>query len=301
MSNPTLALLTDSRFINPNNPDWYVQNILKDDALVAQALKKHDIDAVRVDWADPTFNWKSVTAAVFRTTWDYFEKIEAFRSWIDKTSKIIPFYNDIETIRWNLDKHYLLDMQERGVNIPHTVVKEINQTVDLLEFLKAAGCEEGIVKPTISGAAWNTFRFSKENLQEVENKTNALLKERAMLIQPFLKSVTSGELSLMLFGGKYSHAVKKVPKTGDFRVQDDHGGKVFHYEPSKEEITFGELAVSRCNPLPVYARVDVVKDNVGNLSLMELELIEPELFFRFNPLASEVFASELAKRITLRA
>ena len=302
MTQIRIALLTESRFINALNPGWYIQNILDDDTHLASSLLKYEINTIRIDWADPSFDLKSVDAAVFRTTWDYFEKIDSFLVWLEKTASTVPLFNTFELIKWNLDKHYLLDLGKRGVNVPHTLVKEINETVSLSNFLKNANCEVGIVKPTISGAAWNTYRFSKTNLEEVENKTNALLKERAMMIQPFQKSVTvNGELSLMLFGGRYTHAVKKVPKPGDFRVQDDHGGKVFLHEATKEEIQFAEKAVYACSTLPVYARVDIVRDNFGNLSLMELELIEPELFFRFYPKSAEVFAEELAKRITLRA
>jgi hypothetical protein len=92
-------------------------------------------------------------------------------------------------------------------------------------------------------------------------------------------------------GGRYTHAVRKIAKTGDFRVQDDHGGRVEVYEASTEEIEFGLLALEVCPYNPIYARIDIVRDNLGNLSLCELELIEPELWFRNNPSA----ADELAK------
>jgi len=126
-----------------------------------------------------------------------------------------------------------------------------------------------------------------------------LIKSESMLFQEFLNNITTqGEISLILIGGKYTHAVKKIAKKGDFRVQDDHGGAVEKYQPTIEEIIFAEncLKVSPFNP--IYARVDMVYDNNNELSLSELELIEPELWFRNNPKAAEQLAEEVFKTIS---
>ena len=116
-----------------------------------------------------------------------------------------------------------------------------------------------------------------------------------MLLQPFMHSVAQqGEISLCVIGGQVTHAVRKTPKPGDFRVQDDHGGSVHPYWAEPEEIRFAEKAVAACAVPPQYARVDMVRDPAGRLRLMELELIEPELFLRFNPLAARLLAAEIA-------
>ena len=116
-----------------------------------------------------------------------------------------------------------------------------------------------------------------------------------MLFQEFLENIIlSGEISLIMIGGKYTHAVKKIAKKGDFRVQDDHGGKVEKYTPNKEEITFAENCLKASPYTPVYARVDIVYDN-NKPSLSELELIEPELWFRNYPKATELLAREIEK------
>jgi glutathione synthase/RimK-type ligase-like ATP-grasp enzyme len=107
-----------------------------------------------------------------------------------------------------------------------------------------------------------------------------------------------GEITLMLFGGKYTHAVKKVAKPGDFRVQDDHGGKVYRYEPTSEEIAFAERAVHACPHLPVYARVDLVRNEQQQLVVMEFEMIEPELWLRFHPPSATSFATAIVQRLT---
>jgi glutathione synthase/RimK-type ligase-like ATP-grasp enzyme len=122
-----------------------------------------------------------------------------------------------------------------------------------------------------------------------------------MLLQPFLPSVLSqGEVSLILIAGKVSHAIRKTPREGDFRVQDDHGGQVYAHTPCTEEIAFAEAAVAACVVTPLYARVDVLRDEANRLRLIELELIEPELFFRFNPLAADTLAQHIRTALIIR-
>ncbi|PCH94146.1 MAG: hypothetical protein COB85_05915, partial [Bacteroidetes bacterium] len=123
-----------------------------------------------------------------------------------------------------------------------------------------------------------------------------LVRKETMLIQPFQKNVVDkGEVAYMIFDGKYTHAVLKTAKQGEFRVQDDFGGTVKEYTPSPEEIRFAEHAAKQCTPLPVYARVDVITDNEEKLAVTEMELIEPELWFRFHPEAADRFANAIFK------
>ena len=115
------------------------------------------------------------------------------------------------------------------------------------------------------------------------------------MLQPFQRVILdSGELSLMVIGGRHTHAVRKVAQPDDFRVQDDHGGTVHPYAPTADEIAFAERAVAACDPAPVYARVDMLHDNDGALAVMELELVEPELFMRLHPPAAEALADRIA-------
>ena len=112
-----------------------------------------------------------------------------------------------------------------------------------------------------------------------------------MLFQEFLTNITTeGEISLIMIVGKYTHAVKKIAKKGDFRVQDDHGGSVEEYNATKAEIDFAEKCIKNCPYFPIYARVDIVYDNNNLPSLSELELIEPELWFRNYPKAAKYLA-----------
>lgn len=112
------------------------------------------------------------------------------------------------------------------------------------------------------------------------------------MVQPFqADNARTGEGTLTVFGGRYSHAVRQAAKSGDFRVQDDHGGTVRTYQPMDDQIELAERAAARCDPVTVYGRVDMVRDDDGRLAVMQQELIEPELWLRYHPPAAEVFAA----------
>ena len=120
-----------------------------------------------------------------------------------------------------------------------------------------------------------------------------------MLFQKYLYNITDkGEISLIMIGGEYTHAVRKIAKKGDFRVQDDHGGIVTPHTATIAEIEFAEKCIKNCPYNPLYARVDIVYDNNKKLSLSELELIEPELWFRNNKDSVKKMANVIFKKIT---
>ena len=156
-----------------------------------------------------------------------------------------------------------------------------------------------VIKPCISGAARHTYKISQENITAHEELFSELIANEAMIIQPFQKNIVKkGEISMMVVDGKFTHAVLKIAKPGDFRVQDDFGGTVSDYTPTQEEITYAENAVKSCPEMPIYARVDVFLDNENKLALAELELIEPELWFRNHPKAAHKLAKAIKERIT---
>ena len=293
-----LALLTEPRYLKAAPPDAdaataaYYANIHREDALLSAALAVHGVRTTRVDWSDLRVDWSSFDAGIFRTTWDYFERIEEFRVWLAQVEGRLPLLNSGNIVRWNLDKHYLLELQRAGLDVVPTFVAHRGTHAALSELLTTFGWTEGIAKPAISGAARHTWR-ARAGDTTTDARFDALVFEEDMLVQPFVPSVLErGEVSVMVFGGRATHAVQKVPKRGDFRVQDDHGGSVHPYVATDRERTFAERAVAIATELvgaPVYARVDIVDLN-GAPALMELELIEPELFMREAPSSADVFA-----------
>jgi glutathione synthase/RimK-type ligase-like ATP-grasp enzyme len=293
-----VTLITDSRYVNPAEINWYIQNILDDDKLVTEALQKRGLSVTRTNWDNPTFDWTKTRYAIFRTTWDYFDRFAEFSPWLKKVSTQTHLVNPIETIWWNIDKHYLLDLSNQGIPTPPTVFIEQGDSRLLSEIVKQSGWANSILKPAVSGSARHTYKLDVSNIESHETIFKQLIKEESMLLQEFQHQITTkGEVALMVFGGKYSHAVLKKAKQGDFRVQDDFGGSVHEYTPTKEEIKFAEDATSKVKPLPVYARVDVIWDNEDNLCVSELELIEPELWFRKHPPSAEMFAEAVINKI----
>ena len=294
-----VVILTDNRYVNPTTTNWYIDQVLLEDQLLQTALEDKGLKVCKKDWADKHFDWTTTKYAIFRTTWDYFERFDEFFIWLKNTKNKTTFINSSEIINWNIDKHYLQDLAKRNINIAPTLFIEKKDTISLKQLFEKTNWNEAVLKPAISGAARHTYRINLSNCSEIESVFQKLIKSESMLFQEFLNNITTqGEISLILIGGKYTHAVKKIAKKGDFRVQDDHGGRVEKYTPTKEEIEFAENCLESSPFNPMYARVDLVYDNNNEPSLSELELIEPELWFRNNPKAAEQLAEEVFKTIS---
>jgi len=291
-----VVILTDYRYVNPEKTDWYTDHVLLEDQLLQTALEDKGLKVCKKDWADSNFDWTTTKYAIFRTTWDYFDRFEEFFDWLEKTKNKTTFINSAEIILWNIDKHYLQDLAKNNINIAPTLFVEKGDEITLHQLFEKTKWREVVIKPAISGVALHTYRITPSNCSEFEDLFQQLIQKECMLFQEFLENIISnGEISLIMIGGKFTHAVKKIAKKGDFRVQDDHGGKVEKYTPNKEEITFAENCLKASPYTPVYARVDIVYDNNNQPSLSELELIEPELWFRNYPKAAEFLAVEIEK------
>jgi hypothetical protein len=290
-----ITLLTSSRYLSATPGDEFAEVILLEDKLLTGAIEKRGLNVTRTNWDNPDFNWADTDFVLFRTPWDYFSRYDEFSLWLEKAATVTKFINSIDTIKWNIDKHYMLELQHSGINIPPTIFIEPGDNRTLSGLAATAGWKEFILKPAVSGGAWHTYRLNKGNIPGHEAIFSELVKDKSMLLQEYQQNINGlGEISLMLFGGKFSHAVLKKAKQGDFRVQDSFGGSVHDYTPSPEEIAFAELVVNSSLPGIPYARVDVMRDNTGALALMELELFEPALWLRKHPPAAELFADILA-------
>lgn len=296
-----IALLSERRYVGrePGPDEWYLRNILYDDRLLSEALAAHGFSTQRVDWADPSVDWSSFRLGVFRTTWDYFERFAEFTAWLRRAERQLRFVNDVGTVWWNVDKHYLGDLERRGVPIVPSIYIEAGSGESLADLIARSGWSDGVIKPCVGGTARHTHRVNARNAREIEALLAPVMSQEAFIYQPFVRDIpVSGERSVMVLGGVATHAVCKVPRAGDFRVQDDHGGKWTPYEPSAEELAFAERAAAAVEPHPQYARVDFVRGNDGQLQLMELELIEPELWLRSKPEAAARLAAAIAAELS---
>lgn len=298
-----IVVLTEDKYASTNitqrpDLDWYTLQVLLEDELVIDALKQKQLNVIKKSWSDPDYDWSLCRAVIFRTTWDYFDRFGEFSHWLKQIESKLVCINDLSTILWNMDKRYLIEMAQKGVRAVDTFILPKGEVVDLKQKLQHHGLSEAILKPVVSGAARHTYRITDDNIDDIQQTLSDLIKQEDFMLQPFQKNIMSdGELSLIVINGKVTHAVKKVAAEGDFRVQDDHGGTVAPHQPNEDEINFAEQAVLACDPKPIYARVDIIRDNDNLLSLMELELIEPELFFRFHRPAAFALADAIFKKL----
>ncbi|HRP24623.1 hypothetical protein [Thauera sp.] len=293
-----VLILTEDRYVQLDPKDWYQAQIAREEDLVATALGDLGLRVARRSWSDPDIDWTRCGCALFRSTWDYFDRFVEFSPWLDAVSAQTRLFNDASLIRWNVDKHYLADLAARGVAIVPTRFVERGEAIPLAAIMAAEGWNEVVFKPAVSGAARLTFRVSTDSVAEHEPVFARCVAQEAMMVQAFEPAIVDdGELSLIVIDGRATHAIRKTPRAGDFRVQDDHGGTVHAHTPDAAERAFAEAAVAACPMGPLYARVDFVRTAPGAFRLMELELVEPELFFRFHPPAAQVLAQALAEKL----
>ena len=291
-----ITLLTCRAYFKPNKITPYIANILKEEQLLKAALEKQGLSVEITYWDNPTYNWSATKAVIFRTIWDYFERFDEFWKWLQELNTKTKLINSFDLIKWNIDKHYLKDLCNWGIETVPTYFADKGCNIKLHEIAKTNQWKDLVIKPAISASAFKTYKILANEIQANEKLFNSLVQERDMLVQPYFQTITeSGEASLMVFDGKYTHAILKKAQPGDFRVQDDFGGTVHNYMPTKAEINFAEKVFEACETKPIYGRVDIVWDNDKNFYLSELEIIEPELWIRNYPKCAEIIAEAVDK------
>ena len=261
---------------------------VSDDELAVEPLKKLGWDVQTVSWRDKTADWNDFEAVIIRTPWDYQREPEAFLEVlrnIDKSKARLE--NPLKIVEWNLNKLYLRELENAGIKIVPTIWGEEKISESLFKnWLGHFGADELVIKPIVSATAEFTYR-----LKAFTPELTEVFAARKYMIQPFMPNIVSeGEFSLFYFGGEYSHTILKTPKPKDFRVQEEHGGIIQAVEPGAKLLEAGRKPLEFIAPVPLYARVDFVRDAGEDFALMELELIEPALYFRMEKQAPERFA-----------
>jgi glutathione synthase/RimK-type ligase-like ATP-grasp enzyme len=279
-----------------------------DDHALVSSLAAHGLRPVPAIWSDPAVDWSAFDAALIRSTWDYFHRRDEFLAWVARVASATRLYNPASVVAWNSDKRYLRELAERGVSTVPTVWRGSGEVLDLEAIVRQTGWSRLIVKPAVSGGAFGTLRVddSAGARRDAEAELASLSRERAFLVQPYLPAVAHGERSLLYFGGRYSHAVNKRPVTGDFRVQEMFGGVAADHEPTGAERALAEQALAasaealRARGVDseiLYARIDVLAGEDGQPRLIEVEAIEPSLFFAQAPGAADRLATALCDRL----
>jgi glutathione synthase/RimK-type ligase-like ATP-grasp enzyme len=283
---PRVALITCARF-----PDLY-----EDDRLLIAPLADLGVEAVPAVWSDPRVDWRAFDALVIRSPWDYFERSAEFRAWLDaRIASGALLCNAADVLVWNYDKAYLQELAAAVPLVPTICVPQ-GGSVDVGAEARARGWDEIVVKPTISAGAYRTWRFDVADADAHESDITETLRDRGVLIQPFLPEILDGELSLLFFDGVFSHAVRKRPRAGEYRVQFQYGGTTEDAIVDARLIEQARACVLAAPSLPVYARVDGVIRS-GRFLLMELEAFEPLMYLAGHPHAPTRFARAIAGRL----
>lgn len=272
-------------------------NLTLEDQQLIPTLAKHNIEAKAVIWSDKTINWNDFDYLIFRNTWDYFEKEIEFIIWLDQIEKLgIKTLNPIEIIKKNIHKFYLREMEKQGILILPTVFIDKTNTLNLEECIPPHW-EKAVIKPAFSAGSYLTEVFEVSTIQEINKQYTTIASEKELLLQEFMPQIqTLGETSFIFFNKKFSHAVNKKPIDGDFRVQSQFGGKYNLVQPSQELIEKALKIVHTFQDDLLYARVDgIVIDN--DLYLMEIECIEPDLYFNLSKGSLEQFVAAIVELI----
>jgi hypothetical protein len=275
---------------NPPEPD-------PDEALLLSALRDSGLDATVLAWDDERPQaagaFREQDLVVLRSTWNYYAQVDAFVAWVNEVGSTTTILNPPSVVSWNARKTYLVELEERGVDIVPTEFVRRGQACAVADIFDARGWNEVVIKPVVSAGSFRTERFSRASLAPAQSFLDGLVVDRDAMVQRWMPSVeTYGERSLVWIDGEITHAIRKTPRfaggveqvSGEVEVADD-------------ERAFAVRALAPFASELLYARVDMVRDGEGVLRIMELELIEPSLFFRQSPPALARFVAAINRRL----
>ncbi|MGH7283891.1 MAG: ATP-grasp domain-containing protein, partial [Polyangiaceae bacterium] len=301
---PFLALLDMTRvaFITcASHSALSASKIAEDDLLAVKALAARDVEVVPWIW-----NGKApsdIDLAVLRSPWDWTSNESAFDDFLASfETNGIPLEN--RNARSWQDKIYLAKLGASGARTVPTLIVEQGGSFDrATEEVRARGWNDLVMKPSIGAGGRRTVRFALDDAETQRALAEEILSTGALMIQPFLREIVDhGEWSLIFFSAEYSHALKKHPARDEFRVQDDFGGTVTPAVAPDDVIRGARKVLEASGEEFLYARVDgLVSDALGGFTVTELEVVEPELFFRTDASAPDRFARAVSKRLTAKS
>lgn len=271
------------------------------DHLAVQPLKELQHEVQFVSWRKD-IDWNQFDMVIIRTTWDYQNDLKSFLKVLQNIDNSkARLQNSLELVKWNIEKNYLKELEEKGDQIvPSLIQHEKPGKSDLRNYFDHFHTDEVIIKPTVSANADHTYWLKREAIDEHIDLLKKTFKNRTFIVQPFIKNIiTEGEYSLFFFDGQYSHCILKTPKQNDFRVQEEHGGIIKAVKPDEKLLREGKEAMRSLPDLPLYARVDFVRDEKDNFLIMEIELIEPSLYFSFDSKSPKKFAQAVDNRLKI--
>lgn len=289
-----IALLTAANLVREapdRRADAYLFDIQID--ILRRGFALHGLILTPVCWTDPR-DWKRFAAVLVNCAWDYQDNHEAFLATLDHIAALgVPVFNDPATVRWNIRKTYLCELEAKGVPIIPTHWPEMPVAADIDAAMIAFNATDVILKRQVGGGAREQVRYTSSNIP-----APGPVMDRPGMIQPFIPAIaTEGEFSFLFVDGDFSHVVLKRPKSGDYRIQAAYGGVSQAITPTPDDRTAAQRVLDVLDIKPLYARVDMVRGAGGNLLLMELEVLEPYLFAADGPQIGLMLGKALARRL----
>jgi hypothetical protein len=269
------------------------------DHLLFEPLAAYGWQVEEIPWRSENVQWNRFGVVIVRSPWDYQEEPKRFLKALETIDASgARLENSLNLIQWNLDKRYLKDLQARGIPIVPTQWRDRLKQDELSSLFDTADAEELIIKPVIGANADDTYRLDRDIELARQEELRQVFANCPLMVQPFMKHIVDeGEYSLFYFDGAYSHTVLKTPEDGDFRVQEEHGGRLTAVDPPLRLQTAARQTVQALPETPLYARADFVRTAADDFALMELELIEPSLYFNMDAESPRRFSGALNKRM----
>lgn len=267
-----------------------------DDHPLVEELAARGHAATPAIWDDAAIEWASFDVALLRSPWDYHHRRDEFLRWAASASEATRLLNPLDLLRWNSHKSYLVDLARRGADVIPTEILPARSAVDLRARMSHRGWARAVVKPAVSADAFGTVLVDEKTMSAGQAHTESMLAERDMMIQPYFASVEEpGERCLVHIDGGFSHAVRK---RSHFLGGRHVGPEGLSVEADDDERAAAarvlDIAGARS---ALYARVDLARDDHGRPCLMELELVEPTLFFTCAPRAAARMADAVEARL----
>jgi glutathione synthase/RimK-type ligase-like ATP-grasp enzyme len=278
--------------LSPSRDDAYFESRWAEvfDATAAP-LRARGVEVVHRSWAEAA-DLRSFDLVMPLLAWGYHKAAERWAECVARwEGEGVRLANAASVLRWNSDKTYLARLAERGAPVvPTLFVDGVSEAV-LRDAAARFGCARLVAKPVASAGAWRTIRWPDEAVEAGP--------PGAAMVQPYLASIESaGEVSLLFFGGRFSHAIVKRPRAGDYRVQPEFDGVIAAHVPAADEMAAAELVLGAVGEKLVYARVDLVRGAEGRVELIEVEAIEPDLYLGYDAGGGALFAEAVVEAMT---
>lgn len=287
---PSLGVITSSA----------IPNLMDSDQRVLERIERESDWKVQVVlWEQPPSNLEEIDAFIFRSCWDYHLHYTAFNRFLDRLEVLHkPVLNPLDAIRKNAHKFYLAELQLKHIQIIPTIFLRKGEEARLSHIMEDNHWDQAVVKPAVSAASHNTWLALFSDLNDKEKKFNQLLQERDLLVQPFIPEIQgTGEYSTIFFADGSNYTIRKTPIDGDFRIQKEYGGIYEKAILTKEEQQTMQRIWDKVSDGLLFGRIDGIFEE-GQFYLMELELIEPDLYLDIYPEYEKIFSENILHMLT---